>query len=94
VRLADELAARCLEKVDLWKLDVEGYEIPALQGAEELLKEQRIRAIYAELTDENGQRIRDYLSGFEYRCHLFDRNGKLYTPSQFPNHTNGLFLPS
>ncbi len=34
VRLADQLAERAIAKVDLWKLDVEGYEIPALQGAE------------------------------------------------------------
>ncbi|MEP0885046.1 FkbM family methyltransferase [Trichocoleus sp. ST-U3] len=93
VRLADELAARFLDRVDLWKLDVEGYEIPTLQGAEVLLKEKRIRAIYAELSGDNGQRVRDYLSAFGYRCHLFDRNGKLYTPSQLSNHTNGLFLP-
>ena len=94
VRLADELAARCIEKVDLWKLDVEGYEIPALQGAEELLRKQRIRAIYAELSGENGQRVRDYLAVFGYHCHFFDRKGKLYTPLDLPNHTNGLFLPS
>ena len=93
VRLADELAARSIEQVDLWKLDVEGYEIPALQGAQELLKERRIRAIYAELTGENGQQIRDYLATFDYHCHLFNRNGKLYTPSELPAHTNGLFLP-
>lgn len=93
VRLADELAARSLETVDLWKLDVEGYEIPALQGAEVLLREQRIRAIYAELAGENGQRVRDYLIAFGYHCYLFNHNGKLYTPSQLPNHTNGLFLP-
>ena len=94
VRLADVLAARSLETVDLWKLDVEGYEIPALQGAEVLLRKQRIKAIYAELSGENGERIQDYLAAFKYHCHLFDRNGKLYNPPQLPNHTNGLFLPT
>lgn len=94
VRLADELAARSLETVDLWKLDVEGYEIQALQGAEMLLIKQRIRAVYAELSGENGERVRDYLAGFGYKCHFCDRNGELYIPSQLPNHTNGLFLPS
>jgi len=67
VRLADELAARSIEKVDLWKLDVEGYEIPALQGAEQLIKEKRIRAIYAELMTDNGQRVREYLANFGYQ---------------------------
>jgi FkbM family methyltransferase len=93
VRLADELAARSMEKVDLWKLDVEGYEIPALQGAEELLKTQRIRAIYAELMTENGQKIREFLAKFGYNCYLFKTNGKLYSPSELPTYTNGLFLP-
>ncbi|MDF5731186.1 MAG: FkbM family methyltransferase [Rhizonema sp. PD38] len=92
VRLADELAARSIKTVDLWKLDVEGYEIPALQGAEELLKEQRIKAIYAELIGSNGQRVRDYLKTFGYRCYLFDGN-QLYIPSELPSHTNGLFKP-
>ncbi len=92
VRLADELAARSIEVVDLWKLDVEGYEILALEGAEELLKEQHIKAIYAELNGSNGQQIRDYLSVFGYRCHLF-RDNKLCMTTELPEHTNGLFLP-
>ncbi|MBE8998637.1 FkbM family methyltransferase [Nostoc sp. LEGE 12447] len=94
VRLEDELAARSITTVDLWKLDVEGYEISALQGAEAFLKEQRIKAIYAEMIDENGQRIRDYLTQFGYSCYLFDSRGKIYSPSQLPSHTNGLFLPN
>lgn len=92
VRLEDELAARSITKVDLWKLDVEGYEIPALQGAETLLKEQRIKAIYAEMFDENGQRIRDYLAQFGYGCYHLDPQGKIYSPSEWPIHANGLFL--
>ena len=100
VRLEDELALRCIEKVDLWKLDVEGYEIAALQGAETLIKEQRIRAIYAELTSSNaqGQAVIDYLKPFGYQCYFFEENGKLYNPLkktdfQVPEWTNGLFLP-
>lgn len=93
VRLADELAIRSIEKVDLWKLDVEGYEIPALQGAEELLKTKKIKAIYAELMMENGQKVREFLENFGYTCHLFKPDGKLYIPEQLPIYTNGLFLP-
>jgi FkbM family methyltransferase len=93
VRLADELAARSIETVDLWKLDVEGYEIPALQGAEELLKHKRIKAIYAELTGENGDRVRAYLDNLGYSCHLISSQNRLYQPDLLPGHTNGLFLP-
>ena len=94
VRLADELATRSINKVALWKLDVEGYEIPALQGAEELLKQKRIAALYVELAGENGHRICDYLSDFGYHCHLFDNSGRLYATRQLSEHTNGLFLPN
>jgi FkbM family methyltransferase len=100
VRLEDQLAARSIEKIDLWKLDVEGYEILAMQGAETLIKEQRIRAIYAELTSYNGndQAIINHLKQFGYKCYLFHENGKLYDPFeqndfQFPPLINGLFLP-
>ncbi len=84
---------RSIETVDLWKLDVEGYEIPALQGAEELLKHKRIKAIYAELTGENGDRVREYLNELGYSCHLIDAKNHLYQPDRLPGHTNGLFLP-
>lgn len=94
VRLADELASRSLDRLDLWKLDVEGYEIPALQGAEELLKEHRCKAIYAELAGDNGGKIRDYLAKLGYKGYLFDSRGKLYEPTELPEHTNGLFFPN
>ncbi|BAY18533.1 methyltransferase FkbM [Anabaenopsis circularis NIES-21] len=94
VRLADELAARNIPNVHLWKLDVEGYEIPALQGAETLLHQQRIKAIYAELAGDNGQRVRDYLANFGYYCYFLNQQGKPYLAKQLPEHTNGLFLPT
>jgi FkbM family methyltransferase len=93
VRLAHELAARLIEQVDLWKLDVEGYEVPALQGAGELLSEHRIKALYVELAGDNGNRIREYLARFNYRCYLFGRHEELMPAGDLPEHTNGLFLP-
>jgi FkbM family methyltransferase len=92
-RLEDVLALRGIDAVDLWKLDVEGYEISALRGAERLLSEQRIKALYVELGFGNGERIVDYLAHFGYRCYLFDSRGRLYVPQHLPEHTNGLFLP-
>jgi FkbM family methyltransferase len=94
VRLADELATRSLEKVDLWKLDVQFYELPALEGAIELLKEHRIKALWVELSGEKGLPIKDYLANFGYQCYAFNKWGKLYKPSQLTNVHDGLFLPN
>ncbi|HKP12576.1 MAG TPA: FkbM family methyltransferase [Blastocatellia bacterium] len=94
VRLADELSARSVDEVDLWKLDVEGYEVPALQGAEEYLDQHRFKALYVELAGDNGRRVRDYLVSFGYHCHLFDVRGRLRAAADIPEHTNGLFLPA
>jgi hypothetical protein len=93
VRLDEFLRAKDIREVDLWKLDVEGYELQALRGAEGLLRAQSIKAIYAELGFGNGERIVEYLSEFGYACQLFDARGRLHPPSRLPEHTNGLFLP-
>lgn len=93
VKLADELDAREIKTVDLWSLDIEGYEVPALQGVENWLQEKRIRALYVEISGENSQKVREYLNSFGYQCFLFKPNGKIYQPQNFPTHTNGLFLP-
>lgn len=94
VRLADALKARSLDHVDLWKLDVEGYEISALRGAKEFLQTQRIRAIYAELSQTKGPEVIEYLRSFGYRCYQFNEQGG-YEPmsDELPVWTNGLFLP-
>jgi FkbM family methyltransferase len=39
-----------IASIDLLKIDVEGYEIEVLQGAERMLSEQRIRSLYLETT--------------------------------------------
>jgi FkbM family methyltransferase len=93
VRLEDELKRRAIEKVALWKLDVEGYEVPALEGATSLLRKKAIAAIYAELHEENGQRTKGFLSDFGYRCYAISDRGQISLMQVFPAHTNGLFLP-
>ena len=93
VPLSQVLGERSVREVHLWKLDVEGYEVPALRGAESWLREKRIRSLYIELAGENGVRIRDYLAGLGYQGFLFQADGKLTELKEFPEHTNGLFLP-
>jgi FkbM family methyltransferase len=48
IRLDTYLADKGLDRVDLLKLDIEGYELTALRGAERGLKSRRIKAIYFE----------------------------------------------
>lgn len=93
VKLEAELDARAISEIDLWKLDVEGYEVPALRGAESLLKGKRVKALYVELSGDNSIRVRNYLASVGYECYLFGPHGKLYKAAQLPSHTNGLFLP-
>ena len=93
VPLTELLRERDIEHVDLWKLDVEGSEIPALEGAEWYLSEHRIRSLYIELRGDNGRAIRDFLGHFAYDCRLFNRTGSLYSPDDLPEESNGLFMP-
>jgi FkbM family methyltransferase len=93
-RLCDALTDRSIEEVDLWKLDVEGHELPALEGAVSLLHEKRVKALYIEMAGENGRHVREYLRGVGYNCYLINNRGRLISPTCFPPHTNGLFLPA
>jgi FkbM family methyltransferase len=93
VRLDEVVAARSLARIDLWKLDVEGFEVNALMGAEGLLRDKRIRAVYAEMAGANGARVREYMNAVGYECFVFTKRGRLDSPRTWPEHTNGLFLP-
>lgn len=98
VRLADELVTRNITQVDLWCLDVEGYELPALRGAEPLLKSQSIRALYIELSDLTGgqghrQAIQDFMLDFGYKSYQLTEASQPFLPLEWSAHSNGLFLP-
>jgi hypothetical protein len=62
-----------LTEVDLWKLDVEGHELAALEGGDSLLEHHRIKALYVEIERENGYKIREYLNNFGDRFYLITR---------------------
>jgi FkbM family methyltransferase len=48
LRLDTYLKDKSVDRVDLLKIDIEGYELTALRGAELALKSRRIKAIYFE----------------------------------------------
>lgn len=93
VRLEDELTKRGIKQVDVWKLDVEGHELKAMEGARSWLERRQIRAVYVELHEENGVNICNYLSGLGYKPFMIDTWGNLKSLQQLPEHSNGLFLP-
>lgn len=61
-----------IEVLDILKLDIEGFELEALKGAERLLKEQRVRAILLEVN-----LIESYVGQplfHQIATHLIERN--------------------
>jgi FkbM family methyltransferase len=97
VRLQDTLESLHISEVDLWKLDVEGFEIPALKGAEHFLKTKKIKALYIELAikENNHKKIMSYMNALGYDCHYFDRSGRLHKSNETRDYqTDGLFLPA
>ncbi|MEQ1850960.1 MAG: FkbM family methyltransferase [Chthoniobacteraceae bacterium] len=102
VRLDDYCRAHRIESIDFLKIDVEGYELPALKGLESLLKARRIKAIYMETMKENHDmmgsnfsELLSYVSDCGYRFFsLADNDGSesLVSIEQIKAH-NHLCLP-
>ena len=92
VRLAKVLASQNINHVDLWKLDVEGCEIPALNGARELLETKRIRALWVETIGDNGARIMSFMRDIGYQGFAFNHRGDAVDVARYMDD-NTLFLP-
>jgi len=70
-KIADE---HNIEHIRFWKLDVEGLDYEALEGAQNLLSKKNIDAIYIEITGGAYDKVRTYLNNFEYELFKIDRN--------------------
>ena len=64
-----------IPEVKLWKLDVEGHELQALEGARRHLERQRIAAILVELS--GGPEPRRLFADYGYALYRFGRRGGL-----------------
>ena len=58
-------AAYGIERIRFWKLDTEGYELPALRGAQALLQQSAIDYLYLE-TGSAGEEIAELLAKYRY----------------------------
>ena len=92
--LTEAVRTREISQVSLWKLDVEGHELEALKGADELLAEKQIHALYVEVRAENRSEDVAFLQNHGYSPYETKRNGELKAVQEHPgSSTDLLFLP-
>jgi FkbM family methyltransferase len=89
-----------IEKIDLLKMDVEGHEMQALRGAERLLLEKRVQAIYLEFHTIGASTLKvdppvtghtDLVELTEFLGPLGYRMVTMYTDSIQPNESIGTY---
>ena len=90
IKLDTYLKHKCLDRVELLKLDIEGYELAALRGAEHALKNHRIKAVYFEYFEKYLVRVAppskviEFLDSVSYEvcfCRDCDIAGQGVTPT-------------
>ncbi|MBK8338698.1 MAG: FkbM family methyltransferase [Flavobacteriales bacterium] len=84
-------AEQRIERIDFLKLDIEGSELPALKGAERLLREGRIGCVMVETTlvertRDLTQRIDDLMKAAGFRSFHASRDGRI-VPVDVMKHT-------
>lgn len=88
----DYAQTNSLKKIRLWKLDMEGGEEAALQGAKQLLLRQTIEALVLETDSDRIIEVTKMLSSFGY--HPRKWNGQKIKTESVSSFENVLFLPS
>lgn len=70
----DDIAKRFeLDQIRFWKIDVEGMEYEALQGAGELLSQKRIDSMFIEITGGNFYKVKQILETYNYGLYVIDK---------------------
>jgi len=80
-----------IEKIDLWKLDMEGGEEAALKGARDLLKRKAIRALVVETDETRFGRDSENMKAHGYEARTWD--GVLLHRVKKGFYGNVLFVP-
>jgi FkbM family methyltransferase len=90
-----------VDRLDFVKLDIEGYEWPALRGAEKTIARFRpsivfeFDAAYAPRGGGSSEVLSDFFARFGYRLYSIGRNWSEHVePGAWPNCANMLALPS
>ena len=66
ILLDDYLVEQQVSRVRLWKLDVEGHELRALQGAKHSLLSGIIDAVLLEISEETFEDVKRFLTSVQY----------------------------
>lgn len=83
-----------IKKIDLIKIDVEGFEYAALMGMQNTLTEHSPSIIIEILTEkglENSKKIHAFFERFEYNKYFIDDNGKLSNNKTNHDRLNYIF---
>jgi hypothetical protein len=91
--LDEEIARQGLAVIDVWKLDLEGYELPALHGAALALRAGRIRAVHMEISGDAGSTAaREFLTACGYQGYTVSAFGRPRPVTGIRPFENLLFL--
>jgi len=77
LRLDEFLEERKVDRLRLWKLDVEGWEVHALTGARAALGRHAIDAVYVEVGQDHLSRVREIADSTRYAIFKLDQQGRL-----------------